>query len=441
VEVVLPVARLILAAPFAVAGIVALVHPLRLRRTAAAAVTLVDLGVAIGLSVAGTAWFSALVALCALLVRAAVAVAWMTRRGPDSEHVAAVLRSAGAAIPAGIILADGYAYAGPSIPAWLAEITTVQKVIVATGLVLFVILSRRATPVPVPVRPARAEPQAPALIRSAPELTIGMPTYNDFDGVYFTIQALRLYHDLDNVELLVVDNFGDPHTRDFVQGWVKGTYVLADDAAGTAYAKNMVFEKASGAAVLCCDSHVLFEAGVIARLKEFHRADPECADLLQGPLVYDDGVHISTHFEPVWREQMWGIWATDSRGLDPDGEPFEIGMQGLGAFSCRVGAWPGFHPGFRGFGGEEGYLHEKVRRAGGRCLCLPWLRWAHRFGRPGGVPYPLTVEDKLRNYLLGYAELGLDPAPVLDHFAGFLAPQRIQRVVAEAHGRAGTVRA
>ena len=36
-------------------------------------------------------------------------------------------------------------------------------------------------------------------------LTIGMPTYKDFDGVYFTIQALRMYHDLNNVELLVVD--------------------------------------------------------------------------------------------------------------------------------------------------------------------------------------------------------------------------------------------
>ncbi len=35
-------------------------------------------------------------------------------------------------------------------------------------------------------------------------LTIGMPTYNDFDGVYFTVQALRLYQDLDDTALLVV---------------------------------------------------------------------------------------------------------------------------------------------------------------------------------------------------------------------------------------------
>ena len=36
-------------------------------------------------------------------------------------------------------------------------------------------------------------------------LTIGMATYDDFDGVYFTLQALRLYQDLLDTELLVVD--------------------------------------------------------------------------------------------------------------------------------------------------------------------------------------------------------------------------------------------
>ena len=27
-----------------------------------------------------------------------------------------------------------------------------------------------------------------------PQLTIGMATYDDYDGVYFTVQALRLFH-------------------------------------------------------------------------------------------------------------------------------------------------------------------------------------------------------------------------------------------------------
>lgn len=263
-------------------------------------------------------------------------------------------------------------------------------------------------------------------------LTIGMATYNDFDGVYFTLQALRLYHDLDDTELIVVDNFGCTHTQEFVEGTRSARYVLATGAVGTAAAKNRVFEEAAGDAVLCCDSHVLLDPGAIARLKEYFRRHPDSADLLQGPLLYDDGQMISTHFDPVWQDQMWGVWATDPRGEEPNGEPFEIPMQGMGVFSCRRSAWPGFNPRFRGFGGEEGYIHEKFRQAGGRCLCLPWLRWMHRFGRPAGVPYPLTIEDKLRNYVIGHAELGLDLAPVLEHFAEHLDEDHVISVISDA---------
>src|SRR5215211_7231821 len=263
-------------------------------------------------------------------------------------------------------------------------------------------------------------------------LTIGMATYNDFNGVYFTLQALRLYQDLRDTELLVVDNYGCPNTKQLVEGWVHGArYLLAKEVRGTAAPRDLVFREARGEAVLCCDSHVLFAPGVIARLKQYYRDHPDCIDLLQGPLVYDDNVSISTHFDPVWRGQMWGTWGTDPRGLDPEGEPFEIPMQGLGAFSCRKSAWQGFNPLFRGFGGEEGYIHEKFRRAGGRCLCLPWLRWTHRFGRPAGIEYPLTVEEKLRNYLIGHAELGLDPTPVVSHFSEILPEDHVVAVAAE----------
>ncbi|MHC4091683.1 MAG: hypothetical protein ACYSVY_15685 [Planctomycetota bacterium] len=44
-----------------------------------------------------------------------------------------------------------------------------------------------------------------------PKLTIGMAHYADFDGVYFTIQSLRLHHPevMPQVELILVDN--SPH--------------------------------------------------------------------------------------------------------------------------------------------------------------------------------------------------------------------------------------
>src|SRR5829696_6855819 len=268
-------------------------------------------------------------------------------------------------------------------------------------------------------------------------LTIGMATYNDFNGVYFTLQALRLYQDLQDTELLVVDNYGCPATKQLVEGWVHGArYLLATEARGTAAPRDLVFREARGEAVLCCDSHVLFAPGAIGRLKEYYREHPDCPDLLQGPVVYDDLQTISTHFEPVWRGEMWGIWQTDPRGLDPEGEPFEIPMQGMGVFSCRKDAWPGFHPAFRGFGGEEGYIHEKVRQHGGRCLCLPWLRWAHRFPRPAGVPYPALLHDKVKNYIIGHTELGLDLEPVRSHFSDRLSEEQFAALQVEARALA-----
>jgi hypothetical protein len=117
---------------------------------------------------------------------------------------------------------------------------------------------------------------------------------------------------------------------------------------------------------------------------------------------------------------MYGCWATDERGKDPDAAPFEIPMQGLGLFACRKSAWPGFNSRFRGFGGEEGYLHEKFRQAGGRVLCLPFLRWMHRFHRPMGIPYVNTWEDRLRNYLIGFNEVGWNTQPVEEHFTELL---------------------
>ena len=264
-----------------------------------------------------------------------------------------------------------------------------------------------------------------------------MATYNDFDGVYFTLQSLRLYHDMHDVDLLVVDNFGCDHTKSLVESWSGGRYLRRTDVQGTAAPRDLVFREAMGDMVVCCDSHVLFPPGVLARLQEFSLQNPECDDLLQGPMLYDDLQSISTHLEPVWREEFWGTWATDSRGFDPDNEPFEIPMHGLGAFACRKSAWPGFNPRFRGFGGEEGYIHEKFRQAGRRTLCLPWFRWLHRFGRPAGVPYPLTVDDKFRNYMIGHAELGLDVTRPIEQFSARLPQERIVALAADAIWGAG----
>ncbi len=318
-----------------------------------------------------------------------------------------------------------------------------------------------------------------------PKLTIGMPTYDDYHGCIFTLQSLRLNNDLREVELLVVDNNpaspGSKMIKDALAGPLRGNcagtkYVAYEEAVGPANAKNRVFEEASGDIVLCIDSHILFKPGTIQKLLKWYDDHPDSQDLICGPLLYDDLHNISTHFDDVWRGEMWGIWGTAwatpegktfsvlnegdvavcvdiGRGLGRyvieeysnipyyghekfllelgckmlgrnDDDEFEIPGNGCGLISCRKSAWLGFNKAFGGFGGEEMYIHEKFRQAGHKAISLGFLQWWHRFGRPEGVKYPLRRDQKVRNYILGHKELGMSLDRVHEHFvASGLMPQ------------------
>lgn len=248
------------------------------------------------------------------------------------------------------------------------------------------------------------------------KLTVGMASYKNREEVWFTIQSLRLYHDLSDVELLVVDNFGDDHLQGFMSGWSTSPakYVRYLEGNGPAAAKQRVFEEASGEWVLMLDSHVLLPPGVLSRLLEWLADHQDCRDLLQGPLLYDDLRTTADSMDPVWgSDGMWGTWHTGNKG--PGADPYEIPMHGCGLILSRKDSWLGFSPNFRGFGGEEGYIHEKYRKAGRQVLCLPFLRWVHLF-KVGGAPYPLIYEDRIRNYVVGFNELGLDMQPLKERF-------------------------
>lgn len=271
-------------------------------------------------------------------------------------------------------------------------------------------------------------------------LTIGMATYDDFDGVFFTTQALFMYHKevLPYSRFVVIDN--NPYSKQGEQTkeyctQVGITYVPFAEYSATTV-KGMLFDYAETPYVLCMDSHVLVEQGALMRLLLYYQCNENTIDLLQGPLLSEEPNHpdIWTHFEPKWRSQMYGIWSTDERGKNPNGEPFDIPMQGMGLFSCRRDAWVGFNPEFRGFGGEEWYIHEKFRRTGGRTLCLPFLRWSHRFRRPRGVPYKISVEDKIRNYYIGFLELGKDIDEITNYFSNecSVSEETLHRLLFEA---------
>jgi hypothetical protein len=253
-------------------------------------------------------------------------------------------------------------------------------------------------------------------------LCVGMATFDDFDGVWFTIQAIRLFHPevLDDLAFLIVDNHPEGSAAASLKALDEQVpflrYVPFRGYRSTSV-RDLIFREADADIVCCVDSHVLLRPGALLALLRWFEERPDSPDLIQGPMLNDrlDGPAAS-HFDPAWGAGMYGKWAMDPRATDSGGQPFEIGMQGLGLFACRRAAWPGINPRFRGFGGEEGYLHEKVRQAGGRVLCHPAIGWAHRFARPGGPPYRPSWEDRMRNYLIGWEEVGWDTTSIEAHF-------------------------
>lgn len=338
-----------------------------------------------------------------------------------------------------------------------------------------------------------------------PLLTLGMAHFDDYDGAYFTIQSLRAHQGFaaDELEILVVDNSPDsPAGRDLanlVRGLPNGRYVPFAEAVGTSAPRDRVFREAAADIVACTDCHVLFAPGSLRALVDWYQDQPDdCRDLVSGPMLGDDLGCYSTHFNAVWRAEMYGIWgnawacpcrdAGDDRfdfspleapdngpisyrsladqlpvvsagchhcdrplpvtgwsghdralaeagfiHLGSTHEPFEVPGMGLGFFSMRREAWPGFHPDARGFGGEELYIHAKVRAAGGKVWCHPDVRWIHRFGRPGGVRYPISREGKVRNYVLEWRELGRDLRDIHEHFvgSGWLSQTEWNKIVAD----------
>jgi hypothetical protein len=274
------------------------------------------------------------------------------------------------------------------------------------------------------------------------KLTIGMATYDDYDGVYFTIQSLRMYHNLDekDVDYIVIDNnpsskHGEA-TKSFVQNWVKGKYIPYTEKRSTS-TRNLIFENSESEYTICMDPHVmLYKNGISHLINYFEGNISNQKNLVQGPLLYDDLKNTSTHFDPVWRDSMYGTWATNKEALEKN-EPFDIPMQGLGVFACKTDNWLEFNENFRGFGGEEGYIHEKFRQNGGRTICLPQFKWIHRFGRPNGVPYPLKLEDRIWNYFIGWLEIYKDPnhqtiQDIKEHFKEKIGVDKVKEIFEEA---------
>jgi len=240
--------------------------------------------------------------------------------------------------------------------------------------------------------------------------TIGMPSYNNYLEVFFTVQALRMYHDLTDCEIVVIDNFGDNALQNFIRKHGGNTvkYYRHTEVQGVSYAKNKIFEHAQGENVLVIDSHILIKPGAL-------NVKIDNDDLYQGVLMHSGQNKYSCEWLNQWRGNMWGIWAPSVTELPK--EKFEIWAMGAGFFACKRDSWLGFNDGFRGFGAETGYIQEKYRKAGRKVWCHPKMIWLHLFYNEGRkIPYPLHTNDRIRNYILGFNEIGLDLEPIKKEF-------------------------
>ena len=262
-----------------------------------------------------------------------------------------------------------------------------------------------------------------------------MCVYDDYDGVYFTIQSIRMYHSdvLNDIEFIVIDNnpssASGQTTKKFVSDLPNGQYVEFTEYSSTSV-RNKIFELAKTPYVLCIDCHILLSTGSIKRLIQYFETSDN-GDLLHGPLLYDNLKNVSTGFNNEWGSYMHGRWDFDKRYTDSDSDPFDIFAHGMGLFACRKDSWLGFNPNFRGFGGEEIYIHNKYRKHGKRVILLPFLQWVHRFDRPNGVPYTNTYEDRYRNYLIGRIELQMDSDDVEDTFSEIISEHRREEIKSE----------
>src|SRR3982751_3495896 len=110
-------------------------------------------------------------------------------------------------------------------------------------------------------------------------LCVGMATYDDFDGVYFTVQAMRLAHPevLAETSFLVLDNHPEGETAGALRA-------LADKVPDVRYVpfrafratavRDLVFREAAADVVMCVDPHVLVRPGALRALLDYFAAAP-----------------------------------------------------------------------------------------------------------------------------------------------------------------------
>lgn len=251
-----------------------------------------------------------------------------------------------------------------------------------------------------------------------PKLTIGHACWDDVEGTFWTFSIIRQFHvqaGNKDVELLCIDDMEKPQKDlNHVCNLHGAKYIHKPKCNGPAHAKNSVFEEASGDYVLLTDSHVLLSENSIAYILNAIDRDYIQNDIWSGPLINESGHIYGTELETKWRGEFFGIWHTDP---DLKSKKFkEIAGMGSAQFLMKRDEFPYFPKEFSGFAGEEIIISELVRQAGGKHFCHYPMQWQHRFLRSKPVSYRLTINDKFKNYMIGFYKCGFNTEAVATYF-------------------------
>lgn len=175
-------------------------------------------------------------------------------------------------------------------------------------------------------------------MNARPLLTIGMAHYEDFAGLWQTIQSIRLNNSklMERTQFVVVNNSPEnKQTGEAIRNLLGQTaqpgqqwgpkYFELSNVKGTSASRNAIFDHADGEYVLVIDCHLELHPQALRLLMEYYAAHPDTKDILSGPLLSDSFRSFSTHYRDTWDDGMWGQWAQAWQcSCGPDGSHFDL---------------------------------------------------------------------------------------------------------------------
>lgn len=251
------------------------------------------------------------------------------------------------------------------------------------------------------------------------KLTIGIYVYDDYDGVRYLIDSIRINNPeiLSNIEFVIIDNCPDTTNSnalmEFLTTSVKNVafnYVAYGRYPNHAYRFEAI-ELAKTPYVLVTESKTQFTPGSLKSLIDFFDSGMDEGRIITGPRIKDDFSDVMTHFKYEWNGEFYGVAEKDPR-VDSQVEPFEIEGILPGVFAIRKADWRKISR--AAFASNGAYAEDvvlsmrKFLTLGKRPLCLPTFKWTCRMIKTNGKNIPDSVLNRFHNYATAFLQLGLN---------------------------------